>query len=193
MESGRRRLRSCLASTAPGGRGSPTVPTMRDCPQGLHAGRMKAEKSAGSGCDTSRRPSPEVTVPRTEIAAVERRKARALRKARAVMHQRRQAPHDGCYQDSAFRRSASLGGSPIRRLRRWGLLGNIDDGMRITCGHRADRLDLRGYGMTSQWRRRLCFRRDRFQTAKPCGQGGISATRLSDFEVYAVFTLLRDP
>ena len=85
MESGTRRLRSCFANMSPGGRGSPTVPTMRDCPQGLHAGWMKAEKSAGSGCDTSRRPSPEVTVPRTEIAAVERRKACALPLKRALL------------------------------------------------------------------------------------------------------------
>ena len=45
MESGRRRLRSCLARMSPGGLGSPSVLIMKDCPQGLDAGRMKAAKA----------------------------------------------------------------------------------------------------------------------------------------------------
>jgi hypothetical protein len=43
-------------------------------------GRTKAAKAAGSGWRRASRPSPGSTVPRTEIAAVERRKACALAK-----------------------------------------------------------------------------------------------------------------
>ena len=104
MELGLRRLRSCLASMSPGGLGSPSAPTTRGCPFGLDAGRMKAAKAAGSG---RRMPSvrPRKHGAGPEIAAVERRKACALRKARAAacVKARRMLRH------GAFRRSAPSG------------------------------------------------------------------------------------
>ena len=79
MESGRRRLRSCFANMSPGGPGSPSVLIMKDCPcVGLDAGRMKTAKAVGSG-ERMLLSVPGSMVPRFKIAAVERRKACALR------------------------------------------------------------------------------------------------------------------
>ena len=85
MESGRRRLRSCFANASPGGRGSPSVLTMKDCPI-LRAGRG-ADEGGESPPDEGAEwlcPYPGSTVPRPKIAAVERRKAGALAMKRAL-------------------------------------------------------------------------------------------------------------
>jgi hypothetical protein len=51
----------CLASTSPGGLGSPSVPTMGDCLQWLDAGRMKGgESRLDQGGRNAPCPSPEV-------------------------------------------------------------------------------------------------------------------------------------
>ena len=69
-----RRLRAGLVTSHPGGPGSPSVPTTRDCPQGLDAARTKAGESLPDRVSESRPgPRPEATVPGTEIAAMERR------------------------------------------------------------------------------------------------------------------------
>ena len=82
---GMRRLRAGLVTSPPGGLGSPSAPTTRGRSQG--AGRGPDER--GGNPPGSRRayapcPSPEVTVPKPKIAAVERRKARRPRDGRRV-------------------------------------------------------------------------------------------------------------
>src|SRR5664279_5748207 len=70
---GMRRPRAGFASLPPGGPGPPSVPTTRDCPQGLHAARTKAgeslpDRGPGSGPVRARK----LRSRGTEIAAVER-------------------------------------------------------------------------------------------------------------------------
>jgi hypothetical protein len=74
-EWGRRRLRVWLATTSPGGPGSPSAPTKWGCPQGLDVGRMNAGESLRDQVELVSPSGPGSTVPRPKIAAVERRKA----------------------------------------------------------------------------------------------------------------------
>src|SRR3954471_12400977 len=73
--SGVRRPRLCLAHTGPGGLGQPSVPTTWGCLQWLEGeGRTRGEARGIRGVKSP--PSdPGSAVPRTQTAAVERRKA----------------------------------------------------------------------------------------------------------------------
>ena len=77
-----RRLRAGLVTPSPGGLGSPSVPTKRDCLEWLDAARTKGGESCPDRGPQGPRPRPEVTAPGTEIAAMERRGARASHQTR---------------------------------------------------------------------------------------------------------------
>ena len=75
---GMRRPRAGFASLPAGGPGPPSVPTTRDCPQGLHAARTKAGESLPDR-GPSRAPSaPGSYGPGDRKAAMERREAPAF-------------------------------------------------------------------------------------------------------------------
>ena len=78
-----RRLRAGLVTPLPGGPGSPSVPTKRDCLEWLDAARTKGGESCpdqGGGCLPS---VPGSYGPGDRKAAMERRSARVLRQGRA--------------------------------------------------------------------------------------------------------------
>jgi hypothetical protein len=75
MRDGMRRLRPCLASTAPGRLGQPSAPTTWGCLQWLDAGRMNGGGSRRDQGPTGALSGPGSTVPRCEIAAAVRREA----------------------------------------------------------------------------------------------------------------------
>jgi hypothetical protein len=93
-----RRLRAGLVTPSPGGLGSPSVPTTRDCLEWLDAARTKAGESLPDR-GPSRAPfAPGSYGPGDRKAAMERREARASRQTRPrrkawILRMRRLALH----------------------------------------------------------------------------------------------------
>jgi hypothetical protein len=77
-----RRLRVGLVTPLPGGPGEPSDPTKGVCLEWLDAVRTKAGENRPDRGARALRLYPEATVPGTEIAAMERRVATRLRRAR---------------------------------------------------------------------------------------------------------------